>query len=96
MAQIGDPEEEEKPVYASLGPNQKLENISFEEVMQLFEMPKTLGSFEDEEIVVNNGIASALYQTQQHFISLPKGMLPTEVELPTAIELIKEKQIADA
>src|SRR5210317_1950214 len=38
MAQIGDPEEEEKPIYASLGPNQQLENISFEEVMQLFEM----------------------------------------------------------
>ena len=96
MAQIGDPEEEEKPVYASLGPNQQLENISFEEVMQLFEMPKTLGSFEDEEIVVNNGRFGPYIKHNSIFISLPKGMLPTEVDLPTAIELIKEKQIADA
>ena len=96
MAQIGDPDEEEKPIYASLGRNQQLENISFEEVMQLFEMPKTLGSFEDEEIVVNNGRFGPYIKHNGIFISLPKGMLPTEVDLPSAIELIKEKQIADA
>jgi len=96
MAQIGDPEEEEKPIYASLGPNQQLENISFEEVMQLFEMPKTLGSFESEEVVVNNGRFGPYVKHNNVFISLPKGMLPTEVELDIAIELIKEKQRADA
>ncbi len=96
MAQIGDPEEEEKPIFASLGPNQQLENISFEEVMQLFEMPKTLGSFENEEVVVNNGRFGPYVKHNNVFISLPKGMLPTEVELDIAIELIKEKQRADA
>ena len=96
MAQIGDPEEEEKPIYASLGPNQQLESISFEEVMQLFEMPKTVGSFEEEEIVVNNGRFGPYIKHNGVFISLPKGMLPTEVDLDIAVELIKEKQIADA
>ena len=96
MAQIGDPEEEEKPIYASLGPNQQLESISFEEVMQLFEMPKTVGSFEEDEIVVNNGRFGPYIKHNGIFISLPKGMLPTEVDLDRAVELIKEKQIADA
>ena len=96
MAQIGDPEEEEKPIYASLGPNQQLESISFEEVMQLFEMPKTVGSFEEEEIVVNNGRFGPYIKHNGVFISLHKGMLPTEVDLDIAVELIKEKQIADA
>ena len=96
MAQIGDPEEEEKPIYASLGPNQQLESISFEEVMQLFEMPKTVGSFEEEEIVVNNGRFGPYIKHNGVFISLPKGMLPTEVDLDIAVKLIKEKQIADA
>ena len=96
MAQIGDPEEEEKPIYASLGPNQQLESISFEEVMQLFEMPKTVGSFEEEEIVVNNGRFGPYIKHNGIFISLPKGMLPTEVDLDIAVKLIKEKQIADA
>ena len=96
MAQIGDPDEEEKPIYASLGPNQQLESISFEEVMELFEMPKTLGSFEEEEIVVNNGRFGPYIKHNSIFISLPKGMLPTEVDIDTAVHLIKEKQIADA
>ena len=96
MAQIGDPDEEEKPIYASLGPNQQLENITFEEVMELFEMPKTVGSFEDDQIIVNNGRFGPYIKHNGIFISLPKGMLPTEVNLDNAIQLIKEKQIADA
>ena len=96
MAQIGDPDEEEKPIYASLGPNQQLENITFEEVMELFEMPKTVGSFEDDQIIVNNGRFGPYIKHNGIFISLPKGMLPSEVDLDNAIQLIKEKQIADA
>ena len=96
MAQIGDPEDEEKPIYASLGPNQQLESITYDEVMQLFEMPKTLGEFEDLEILVNNGRFGPFVKHNDIFISLPKGMLATEVDLDTAITLIKEKQKADA
>ena len=96
MAQIGDPDEEEKPTYASLGPDQQLENITFEEVMTLFEMPKTIGLYEDNEIVVNNGRFGPYIKHNGIFISLPKGTLPTELDLDTAIYLIKEKQIADA
>ena len=96
MAQIGDPDEEEKPIYASLGPDQQLENITFEEVMTLFEMPKTIGFYEDNEIVVNNGRFGPYIKHNGIFISLPKGTLPTELDLDSAIYLIKEKQIADA
>ena len=96
MAQIGDPDDEEKPIYASLGPNQQLENITFEEVMELFEMPKTVGSFEDDQIIVNNGRFGPYIKHKGIFISLPTGMLPSEVDLDNAIHLIKEKQIADA
>ena len=96
MAQIGDPDEQEKPIYASLGPDQQLENITFEEVMILFEMPKTIGFYEDNEIVVNNGRFGPYIKHNGIFISLPKGTLPTELDLDSAIYLIKEKQIADA
>ena len=96
IAQIGDPEEEEKPIFASLGPNQQLESIRFEEVMQLFEMPKTIGEYQQEEISVNNGRFGPYIKHNGKFISLPKGMLPTEVDMETAINLIDEKQRADA
>ena len=96
MAQIGDPEDDDKSIFASLGPNQQLESITFEEVMQLFEMPMKIGVFEDEEIVVNNGRFGPYIKHNSIFISLPKGMLPTEVDLDIAIQLIQEKQKADA
>ena len=96
VAQIGDPDEEEKPIFASLGPNQQLENITFEETMQLFEMPKTLGIYQEEEIVVNNGRFGPYLKHKGVFVSLPKGMLPTEVDLESAQQLIDEKQKADA
>ena len=96
IAQIGDPDEEEKPIYASLAPNQQLENITFEEVMELFEMPKTVGSFEDDQIIVNNGRFGPYIKHNGIFISLPKGISPSEVDIDNAIQLIKEKQIADA
>ena len=96
VAQIGDPDEEEKPIFASLGPNQQLENITFEETMQLFEMPKTLGIYQEEEIVVNNGRFGPYLKHKGVFVSLPKGMLPSEVDLESAQQLIDEKQKADA
>ena len=96
MAQIGNPDDEEKPIYASLGPNQQLESITFEQAVQLFEMPKTIGSYQEEEVTVNNGRFGPYIKHKGIFVYLPKGILPTEVDLDTAIELIDEKQKADA
>ena len=79
-----------------MGPNQQLENITFEEVMQLFEMPKNIGSYQEEEVIVNNGRFGPYVKHKAIFVSLPNGMLPSEVDLDTAINLIDEKQKADA
>jgi DNA topoisomerase-1 len=62
----------------------------------LFEMPKKIGLYEDNEIVVNNGRFGPYIKHNGIFISLPKGTLPSELDLDTAIYLIKEKQTADA
>ena len=48
-------EEEEKPQFASLSPDQQLNSITFEEAMDLFKLPADLGEFEDKMITVNNG-----------------------------------------
>jgi len=96
IAQIGDPEETEKPIFASLAPNQQLESVTFEEVLALFEMPKTLGTFQEDEVVVYNGRFGPYIKHKGVFVSLPKGMLATEVDLESAKELITEKQKADA
>lgn len=96
MVQMGTVDDEDKPTFASLGPDQQLGSITFEEAMDLFQLPKKLGTYEDEEVVVNNGRFGPYVKHGKAYISLPKGKDPLTVELDEAIVLIKEKQKADA
>lgn len=96
MVQIGSVEDEEKPLFASLGPDQNLNTITYEEAMDLFKLPKNLGDYEGEEVAVNNGRYGPYVKFGKKYISLPKGRDPLDVELEEAIEYIKEKQKADA
>jgi DNA topoisomerase-1 len=96
MVQIGTVDDEDKPTFASLSPDQQLTSITYEEAMDLFQLPKSLGTYEDEPIEVNNGRFGPYVKFGTAFVSLPKGTNPLDVELDQAIELIKEKQKADA
>jgi DNA topoisomerase-1 len=55
MVQIGESTDEEKPRFASLRNNQRLETITYDEAMDLFRLPRVAGTFEDKEIKVNIG-----------------------------------------
>ena len=96
IAQIGNPDEEEKPVFASLTSEQQLDTITFEEAIQLFELPKSLGDYEAQEVTINNGRFGPYIKFGEMFVSLPKGFNPMEVDQELAIELIEEKKKADA
>ena len=96
MVQIGTVDDEEKPQFASLSPTQQLTSITYEEAMDLFQLPKSLGTYEDEPVEVNNGRFGPYVKFGAAFVSLPKGVDPLTVELDDAIVLIKEKQKADA
>ncbi len=96
MVQIGSVEDDEKPQFASLGPDQTLSNITYEEAMDLFKLPKDLGIFEGEEVSVNNGRFGPYVKFGKTFVSLPKGRDPMAVDIDEAIVYIKEKQEADA
>jgi DNA topoisomerase-1 len=96
MVQIGTVDDEEKPQFASLSPDQQLASITYDEAMDLFQLPKTLGEYQGEEVQVNNGRFGPYVKFGDAFVSLPKGVDPLSVELDDAIVLIKEKQKADA
>ncbi|EMQ96434.1 DNA topoisomerase I [Xanthomarina gelatinilytica] len=96
MVQIGTAEEEEKPQFASLSPDQQLNTITFEEAMDLFKLPKQLGTYQGKGVEVNNGRFGPYVKHGDSFVSLPAGVDPLSVELDDAIVLIKEKQKADA
>ncbi len=96
MVQIGTVDDEEKPQFASLSPDQQLNTITYEEAMDLFQLPKSLGEYKGEEVEVNNGRFGPYVKFGKKFVSLPKGVDPLSVELDDAIVLIKEKEEADA
>ena len=95
IAQIGAPEDEEKE-FASLNPDQNLGTITLEEALELFLLPKKVGTYEDKEVVVANGRFGPYVKFDKMFVSLDKGEDPFEVDLNRAKELIEAKRKADA
>ena len=96
IAQIGNSDDEEKPVFASLTNEQQLDTITFEEALELFQLPKSLGDYEGQALTVNNGRFGPYIKFGDMFVSLPKGSNPMEIDQEIAIELIEEKKKADA
>ncbi len=97
MVQIGDTSnEEEKPRFATLKANQSIETITFDEALELFKLPLTLGEFEGKEVSVNLGRFGPYVKWGEDFVSLPKGEDPLTVDINRAKTLIGEKQTADA
>ncbi|WP_103072034.1 type I DNA topoisomerase [Aquimarina sediminis] len=96
MVQIGTAEDEDKPKFASLPPGQTLSGITFEEAMDLFQLPKELGVYKGETIIVNNGRFGPYVRFGEKFVSLEKGEDPLSTTLDRAMELIDAKEKADA
>jgi len=95
MVQIGDSDAEEKPKFAGLRKNQSVETITFEEALKLFDFPRTVGSFEDEEVTVAIGRFGPYVKHKNKFFSLKKEDDPATIELNRAVEIIEEKRLAD-
>lgn len=88
MVQIGESTDEEKPRFASLLKGQSLEKITYEEAIALFGFPKTLGDFEDKEVVVSVGRFGPYVRHDGKFYSIPSGNDPGALNLKQAIEII--------
>ena len=91
LAQIGKNDDEEKPLFASLLPNQLISKITFEEALKLFDLPIYLGEYQDEKVEANIGRYGPYIRFGKKFVSIPNGKSPFEVSFEDAIELIKQK-----
>ncbi len=96
MVQIGAQNDEEKPRFAKLKASQSIETISFDEAIDLFKLPLTLGEHDGMEVSVNIGRFGPYVKWGEQFISIPKGEEPLEVDLKRAVEIIAAKQVEDA
>jgi DNA topoisomerase-1 len=92
MIQLGTAEEEEKK-FASLRPGQSINTITLEEALDLFKMPRNLGEWNGEKIVVGIGRFGPYVKFKSTYASLrvKEGDDPFTIDLPRAIQLVEDK-----
>lgn len=96
MIQIGETEDEEKPLFASLMAGQNIATITFEEAMELFKLPFDLNEVDGQPVSVGVGRFGPYVKWGETYISMPKGEDPLSVDQKRAEEIIAEKKKADA
>ena len=95
VVQIGTAEDSEKPRFAQLKKDMSIETITLEEALELFKLPRTLGQYEGKTVTVGAGRFGPYVYIAGVYVSL-KTQDPMTVTLDEAIELLKEKQAAEA
>ncbi len=96
IAQLGQAREGYKPKFASLRNNQRIETISLEEALELFKLPRIIGSFEDNDMIVSIGKFGPYVRHDSKFYSLSKEYDdPHTISQERAIEIIIKKREAD-
>jgi len=98
LAQIGETNEETGEVakFASLRKTQNLDTITLEDALDLFKLPMNLGTYEGKEVVIGVGRFGPYVKLDEAFISIPRTIDPLTMDMEKAIEIIKEKELADA
>ena len=102
MAQIGTTDEIEKlgegakARYAKLRNNQRIESITLEEAIDLFKLPRNIGQYEGEDVVVSIGRFGPYVRFGSLFASLKKEDDPYTITYDRAVELIIDKKRANA
>ena len=91
MVQIGKVDDEEKPLFASLLPDQKISSITIEDALRLFELPFKVGEYEGKEVVSNIGRYGPYIKYENTFISIPQGLTPFTISIEKSAELILNK-----
>ena len=91
IAQIGKVDEDEKPLFASLLPDQQISKITAEEALKLFELPVYVGDFENERVEANIGRYGPYIRYNKVFIPIPDGFNPFTITIEKSIDLIKAK-----
>lgn len=96
MIQIGEQDDEEKPIFASLMANQNIATITLEEALELFKLPFDLQEVDGQPVSVGVGRFGPYVKWGETYISIPKGEDPLSVNQERAEEIINEKKRADA
>ena len=91
MVQIGKVDDEEKPLFASLLPDQQISSVTIKDALKLFELPFKVGEYEGEDVISNIGRYGPYIKYQNTFISIPQGFSPFTISIEKSVELIINK-----
>ncbi|MBO5455819.1 MAG: type I DNA topoisomerase [Muribaculaceae bacterium] len=95
IVQIGSADSENKPRFASLRKDQSVFEITLEEALKLFDLPREVGEFEGKPVIAAVGRFGPYLRHDGKFVSIPKTLSPTSISLEEAAELITAKREAD-
>ena len=96
VVQIGAADDEQKPQFAQLPTDKRMDEITLDEALELFKLPRTVGQFEGSDVVIGAGRFGPYILHNKKYTSLPKTEDPMIVTLDTAIKLIEEKRLQEA
>lgn len=98
VVQLGETsdDKEKKPQYATLDKSMLLETVTLEEALELLQMPRDLGLFEEKKVVIGIGRFGPYVRHDSKFTSIPKEFNPYTITLEQAVTLIEEKRVRDS
>ena len=95
IVQIGTASDEEKPLFSPLKRDQKMNDITLEEALELFKLPRTLGDYEGETVIIGSGRFGPYIKMGDLYVSVPKGEDAMNITLERSIELVEAKRQAE-
>ena len=96
LVQIGTTDDADKPLFASLPADKSVNSITLDEALELFKLPRTLGEFEGQEVVVSAGRFGPYVKHDGKYVSIPASLSPLSITLEEAQELIEKKRQDDS
>ncbi len=92
LVQIGESNEDEKPLFAGAPRGVSLNDITLEQALNMFKFPKNIGKYDGKDVIIATGRYGPYIIYNNKFISIPKNMDPVTITLEQAIELIEKKK----
>ena len=92
VVQIGSADDKEKPRFAQIPSDKSMESITLDDALELFKLPREIGIFEGEKVVIGAGRFGPYVLHHKKYVSLPKDADPMSITLDEAVTLIKDKR----
>jgi DNA topoisomerase-1 len=92
VIQIGTADDAEKPRFSQLPSGKSMDDITLDEALELFKLPREIGEFEGTKVVIGAGRFGPYVMHNKKYVSMPKDEDPLTISLETAISLIEKKR----